>query len=376
VTNAPGHDAPGPDAGRFAARRERAMAAATDADLEGLLVTPGADLVYLAGYEPPPLERLTLLIVPAGRAPSLVVPALERSSAEIAPGMEGVELLEWRDDEDPYALAARTLRAGRYAITDATWAVHLLALEQATADCSFVAAGRALPWIRAVKDEVEIDRLRAAAEHADAVYAQIVTKPFEGRREMDVAADLDRLLREHGHDRVDFTIVGSGPNSASPHHRSGERVIARGDAVVMDFGGVANGYCSDITRTVFVGEPTQEQRLVYETVRTAQQAAFDAVRPGVPAQDVDRAARTVISDAGYGAFFVHRTGHGIGIEIHEPPYIVEGNGILLQPGMTFSDEPGIYLPGKFGVRIEDQVVVTDRGAERLNEASRELTLVR
>jgi Xaa-Pro aminopeptidase len=366
----------GPDAERFVARCERTLAAATDADLQGVLVTPGADLVYLTGYAPPPLERLTLLAVADGRVPALVVPALERPAAEAAPGMEGVELSEWRDDEDPYALAARILRAGRYAVTDATWAVHLLALEQATADCFFVASGRALPLLRAVKDEDEIERLRAAAEGADAVFPQVVTMAFEDRREMDVAADLDRLLREHGHDRVDFTIVGSGPNSASPHHHSGERVIARGDAVVMDFGGVANGYCSDITRTVFVGEPTEEQRRVYDTVRAAQQAAFDAVRPGVPAQEVDRAARAVIADAGFGEFFVHRTGHGIGLEIHEPPYIVEGNEILLQPAMTFSDEPGIYLPGKFGVRIEDQVVVTDNGAERLNEATRELTVVR
>lgn len=368
-------NAPGPDAERYGARRDRAAAAAAGADLEGLLVTPGADLVYLTGYEPPPLERLTLLIVADGRIPALVVPALERPAAEVAPGMEGVELSEWRDDEDPYTLAARILRAGRYAITDATWAVHLLALEQATADCFFAAAGRALPLLRAVKDEDEIERLRAAAEGADAVFAQVVTMAFEGRRETDVAADLDRLLREHGHDRVDFTIVGSGPNSASPHHHSGARVIVRGDAVVMDFGGVANGYCSDITRTAFVGEPTQEQRRVYDTVHAAQQAAFEVVGPGVPAQEVDRAARAVISGAGYGAFFVHRTGHGIGIEIHEPPYIVEGNEIPLQPGMTFSDEPGIYLPGEFGVRIEDQVLVTDRGAERLNEASRELTVV-
>jgi Xaa-Pro aminopeptidase len=368
-------DATGPGAGRFAARRERALAAATDADLQGLLVTPGADLVYLTGYEPPPLERLTLLILAGGRDPALVVPALERPAAEVAAGVEGVELSAWRDDEDPYALAARILRAGRYAITDATWAVHLLALERATADCFFVAAGRALPLLRAVKDEDEIDRLRAAAEGADSAFAQVVTMSFEGRRETDVATDLDRLLREHGHDRVDFTIVGSGPNSASPHHHSAQRAIGLGDALVMDFGGVSNGYCSDITRTVFVGEPTQEQRRVYDTVRAAQQAAFDAVRPGVPAQEVDRAARAVISDAGYGEFFVHRTGHGIGIEIHEPPYIVEGNETPLQTGMTFSDEPGIYLPGRFGVRIEDQLVVTDDGADRLNHASRDPAIV-
>ncbi len=366
---------PGRDAERFAARRELALAAATDADLQGLLVTPGADLVYFTGYAPPPLERLTLLILAAGRAPALVVPALEQPGAEVAPGMEGVELSPWRDAEDPYELAARMLRAGRYAVTDATWAVHLLALEHATADCFFVAAGRAIPLLRAVKDQDEISRLRAAAEGADAVFSRIVTMAFEGRREIDVATDLDRLLREHGHERVDFTIVGSGPNSASPHHHSAERAIGLGDAVVMDFGGVANGYCSDITRTVFVGEPTQEQRDVYDTVRAAQQAAFDAVRPGVPAQEVDRAARAFIEDAGYGAFFIHRTGHGIGIEIHEPPYIVAGNESPLQLGMTFSDEPGIYLPGKFGVRIEDQLVVTNEGAERLNRARHDSVVV-
>jgi D-alanyl-D-alanine dipeptidase len=363
-TGATGHDAE-----RFTGRRERARAAVAEAKLEGLLVTPGADLVYLTGYAPPPLERLTLLILAGERDPVLVVPALERPSAEVAPGMGGVELAEWRDGEDPYELAARVLRAGRHAITDSTWAVHLLALEHATADCLFVAAGRALPLLRAVKDDREIERLRAAAEGADAVFAEVVTMRFEGRREDEVAADLERLLRARGHERVDFTIVGSGPNAASPHHHSGERIIRRGDAVVMDFGGVANGYCSDITRTVFVGEPTGEQRRVYDTVRAAQQAAFDAVRPGVPAQEVDRAARAVIEDAGYGGSFVHRTGHGIGIEIHEPPYIVEGNETPLQPGMTFSDEPGIYLPGKFGVRIEDQLVVTDEGAERLNRAT-------
>jgi len=190
-----------------------------------------------------------------------------------------------------------------------------------------------------------------------------------------VAADLARLLREHDHERVDFTIVGSGPNAASPHHGAADRVIEPGDAVVMDFGGVAGGYCSDITRTVFVGEPDEECRRVYEVVRAAQQAAFEAIRPGVAAQDVDRAARTVIAEAGFAEEFIHRTGHGIGLEVHEPPYIVEGDETPLEVGMTFSDEPGIYLAGRFGVRIEDQVVVVAGGAERMNEATRDLTVV-
>jgi Xaa-Pro aminopeptidase len=363
------------NAERYSERRSRAVTAAADAGLAGLLVTPGPDLAYLTGHEPPPLERLTLLILVAGRDPVMVVPTLERPSAEAAPGIAAVELADWRDGEDPYQVTARILRAGRYAVSDRMWASHLLALGRATADCLFVASGRVLPLLRAKKDDDEIARLRSAAEGADATLAEVVGLRFEGRRELDLAADLDRLLRQHGHERVDFTTVASGPNGASPHHGAGERVLERGDAVVMDFGGVADGYCSDITRTVFVGEPTDEQRRVYETVRAAQQAAFEAIRPGIAAQEVDRAARTVISDAGYGDLFVHRTGHGIGLEVHEPPYIVEGEETPLEQGMTFSDEPGIYLPGRFGVRIEDQVVVTGEGAERLNRATHDLSIV-
>jgi Xaa-Pro aminopeptidase len=363
-------------ADRYADRRARALEAAEAEGLAGMLISPGPDLAYLTGYTPLPLERLTLLVLSAGNDPTLVVPELERPSAERAVGVALLTLRDWRDGrDDPYAIAAGMLAPGRYAITDRTWASHLLALERAAPDRSFAAAGEALPLLRAVKDPEEIERLRAAGSAADAAFADVIDLPFAGRSETELAAELDRLLLEHGHQRVDFTIVGSGPNGASGHHEPGERRIAPGDAVVMDFGGVRDDYCSDITRTVFVGEPTDEQREVYAIVRAAQQAAFEAVRPGVSAQDVDRAARAVITEAGYGDRFVHRTGHGIGLEIHEPPYIVEGNATRLEPGMTFSDEPGIYLEGRFGVRIEDQVVVTVQGAERLNEASRDLTIV-
>jgi Xaa-Pro aminopeptidase len=363
-------------ASRYAERRANAMAAVERAGLDGLLVAPGPDLAYLTGHAPPPLERLTMLVMAAGRDPLLVVPALERPLAEMAPGAAGLGIVDWRDaHDDPYAIVGQAIPPGRYAITDHTWASHLLALQRTSAERTFVSAGEALPLLRAVKDEQEVERLRAAGSAADAVVAEILGLAFEGRTEREVAQDLARLLREHGHQRADFTTVGSGPNAASSHHDSGDRRIAQGDAVVMDFGGVMDQYCSDITRTVFVGEPTDEQRAVYAIVRAAQQSAFEAVRPGVEAQDVDRAARRVISDAGYGERFVHRTGHGIGLEVHEPPYIVEGNETALEPGMTFSDEPGIYLEGRFGVRIEDQVVVTAAGAERLNEASRDLTVV-
>ncbi len=362
-------------AGRFDERRARAAAGLEATGLSGLLVAPGPDLVYLTGHEPPPLERLTLLVLRPASEAVLIVPELERPAAETAPGIPGVTLEGWRDGRDPYEMAAAHLGPGRYAVTDQTWAAHLLELQRAAPGCAFEPVGQVLPLLRAVKDDEEIARLRAAGGGADAAFGEVIELPFAGRRELEVAADLERLLRQHGHERVDFTIVGSGPNGASPHHEAGERPIEPGDAVVLDFGGRAGGYCSDITRTVFVGEPDEDQAAVYEVVRRAQQAAFEAVRPGVAAQDVDRAARVVIEEAGYGERFVHRTGHGIGLEVHEPPYIVEGNDTALEAGMTFSDEPGIYLAGRFGVRIEDQLVVTPAGAERLNEATRDPVVV-
>jgi Xaa-Pro aminopeptidase len=367
-------------ADRHGERLARTMIAIGEAGLRGLLVTPGATLDYLTGYAPIPLERLTMLILAAGRDPVMIVPMLERPSALASPAGETIEIAGWTDAEDPYAMTAGFLGASRdretaFAISDDAWASHVLSLERAAADIELVPQGAALPLIRAVKDPEELERLRAAAHGADAAFAEIVRLSFAGRRELDVAGDLARLLRDHGHELVGFTIVGSGPNSASPHHDSGDRTIRPGDAVVMDFGGVAGGYWSDITRTVFVGEPSDEQRHVYDAVRGAQQAAFEVIRPGVTCEAIDRAARAVIEESGYGERFIHRTGHGIGIELHEPPYIVQGNATPLEPGMTFSDEPGIYLPDRFGVRIEDQVEVTTEGAGRLNEASRELTVV-
>lgn len=231
---------------------------------------------------------------------------------------------------------------------------------------SYQSLSECLPMMRAVKDSNELMRLAAAAAAADSAYGQIVQRRFEGRREIDVAADLADLLRDFGHEEVDLPIVGSGPNGANPHHEAGDRVIKNGDPVVMDFGGLRFGYGSDTTRTVCVGEPTPEVRAVHEVVRRAQQAGVDAVRPGVSCQDIDRVARRVIAAAGYGERFIHRTGHGIGVTTHEPPYLVEGEEQLLVPGMCFSVEPGIYLTGRFGIRIEDIVTVTADGCQRLN----------
>jgi D-alanyl-D-alanine dipeptidase len=233
----------------------------------------------------------------------------------------------------------------------------------------------ALPTLRAVKDDEELERMAAAGAAADAAFEEIATSRFSGRTEAEIAAELARLLLAHGHERAEFTIVASGPNGANPHHEESDRVVEEGDMVVMDFGGMKDGYGSDTTRTVHVGEPTEEEAEVYEVVRRAQQAGFEAVRPGAACQDVDRAARGVIAEAGYGEQFIHRTGHGIGLTVHEPPYIIEGETRPIEPGMCFSIEPGIYLPGRFGVRIEDIVAATAGGGRRLNDTSRELRIV-
>ncbi|QOV34811.1 aminopeptidase P family protein [Streptomyces ferrugineus] len=363
----------------YRARMERAARAAADAGLTGLLVAPGPDLVWLTGYAPPAeTERLTLLVLVPGRDPVLVVPALEAPDAAKASGAPGLTLRDWTDGKDPYAATAALLEAeplGRFGISDNAWALHLLALQRALPGTSYAALSDALPMLRAVKDAAELELLAAAGAAADATFEEIRKVPFGGRRESEVAADLADLLRRFGHSQVDFTIVASGPNGANPHHEVGDRLIERGDMVVLDFGGLKDGYGSDTSRTVHVGEPIDEERRVHDLVRAAQQAGFSAVRPGVACQEVDRAARAVIADAGYGEYFIHRTGHGIGVTTHEPPYMIEGEEQPLVPGMCFSVEPGVYLPGRFGVRIEDIVTVTEDGGRRLNDTTRELVIV-
>ncbi|MFD4606890.1 aminopeptidase P family protein [Streptomyces sp. NPDC058440] len=364
----------------YRVRLERATRAAAEAGLAGLLVAPGPDLVWLTGYAPTAVtERLTLLVLAAGREgvePVLVVPTLEAPDAAKASGASALALRDWTDGTDPYAVTAALLdESGRFGISDNTWAMHLLALQQALPGTSYASLTEALPMLRAVKDAAEVELLAAAGAGADAAFEEIRAVRFSGRRESEVAADLAGLLRRFGHSQVDFTIVGSGPNGANPHHEVGDRVIERGDMVVLDFGGLKDGYGSDTTRTVHVGEPTDEERRVHDIVREAQEAGFRAVRPGVSCQEVDRAARAVITRAGYGEYFIHRTGHGIGVTTHEPPYMIEGEEQPLVPGMCFSVEPGIYLPGRFGVRIEDIVTVTEDGGRRLNDTTREMVIV-
>ena len=361
----------------YAARMRRVAADAARAGLDGLLITPGPELFWLTGYRPTAItERLTVLVLVPDREPTLLVPTLERPDAEGAVGAPSLSIVDWADGEDPFVRAGAFLReTATMGISDSAWAMHLLGLQGAVPGSSYRSLTQSLPMLRAVKDANELARLAAAGAAADATYEQILGVRFAGRKETDVAADLARLLREHGHEQVDFTVVGSGPNGANPHHEAGDRTIEVGDAVVLDFGGLMHGYGSDTSRTVCVGEPSAEVREVHEIVRLAQQAGVEAVRPGVACQEIDRAARSVITDAGYGEQFIHRTGHGIGTTTHEPPYMIEGEEQPLVPGMCFSVEPGIYLAGRFGVRIEDIVTVTETGGRRLNNTGRDLRIV-
>ncbi|MBO0912807.1 M24 family metallopeptidase, partial [Streptomyces laculatispora] len=326
----------------YRARMARAAESAAAAGLAGVLVAPGPDLVYLTGYRPTAItERLTVLVLAAGQDPVLVVPTLEAPDAEQAVGAPALTLRDWTDGKDPYAVTAPLLDAkGRFGISDNAWAMHLLGLQQYLPGTSYASLTEVLPMLRAVKDAAELERIAAAGAAADATYAEILKVRFAGRAETEVAADLARLLTEYGHSQVDFTVVGSGPNGANPHHEAGGRTIERGDMVVLDFGGLKHGYGSDTSRTVHVGEPTAEEQRVHDIVREAQEAGCNAVRPGAACQDIDRAARAVITEFGYGDRFIHRTGHGIGVTTHEPPYMIEGEEQPLVPGMCFSVEPG------------------------------------
>ncbi len=359
-------------------RLGRAAEAAAAAGLDALLVTPGADLRYLTGYDALPLERLTCLVVPRGGPATLVVPTLERPRALASPaGALGIEIVGWDETEDPYAITASLAGdAETVGISDHTWVLHGLRWRDALPGVRHELAGTALRALRIRKTPEEIAALRESARIIDDVQRQIQTWRLAGRTEQDVGRDIADAILTGGNVRVNFVIVGSGPNGASPHHDTGPRVIERGDAVVFDVGGTTpDGYCSDITRTYVVGEVPDGFDKLYAVLQEAQAAACDAVKPGITAEALDAVARDVITDAGFGEYFIHRTGHGIGLEEHEDPYVVAGNTETIEPGMAFSVEPGLYLPGRHGARIEDIVVCTDDGGERLNLVTRDLLVL-
>ncbi len=372
-----------------AVRLARARKQLTDRGVDALLIGPSADFRYLTGYLPPALERLTLLVVPAQGDARLVVPALEEPLAHEQLGDLDVEVVSWQETDDPIALVRAALEASgsagphppaRLAVGDQLWSSFLLRLQAGLPRAELTLASAVTRPLRMVKDDGEVAALARVAAAVDRVVDDLAELGWAGRNERDVARELDRRIRDV-HDDTLFVIVGAGPGSASPHHEPGNRVIQPGDAVVVDIGGSLDGYCSDTTRTLVVGEPPAGFLELYQVLQAAQEAGCAAVRPGVPAEAVDAACREVITAAGYGERFVHRTGHGIGLEVHEDPYIVAGNSEPLVPGMAFSVEPGIYLTGRHGARIEDIVVCPEPdataalGARRLNQTSRELLVV-
>ena len=387
---------------RYAERLSRAQSLLPGQDASALLLGVGPELQWLTGYAALPLERLTMLVVPARGRSSLVVPRLERSAAGSSTAAAGglLDIVTWEETEDPFEVVAQLLtdsksrpevqlgalggawgRLGGLLVSDRLWATFLLRLQAVVPDAAFGLASAVLSDLRAVKDAEEVELLRKAAQAADRAVTKVAAGRLIGRTEADIAREVRERLEEEGHDEAAFWIVASGPNSASPHHEPSDRVVRAGEPLLLDIGGRLEGYGSDITRTFWVtGDaddgPGDEFRKLYEVLQQAQEASRQAARAGVPAEDVDAVARDQIAGAGFGDKFIHRTGHGIGIEGHEDPYIVAGNERPLEVGNAFSIEPGIYFDGKYGARIEDIVVCSADGPISLNEAPRDLVLVR
>jgi Xaa-Pro aminopeptidase len=361
-------------------RLDRLRAALRTRGVDALLVGPSADLRYLVGYHALPLERLTLLLVPADGPASLVVPELEAPRAEESGASAHVDLVTWSETEDPIGRVVDRLRAagtdltGTFGVQDRLWSSFTLALQGALEGARWLPGSTVMRDLRLVKSPDEIQALRDVGAAIDAVHAAVPDLLRPGRTETEVGRDIaERILDDH--DEVNFVIVASGPNGASPHHETGDRVLEVGDAVVVDIGGTRDGYCSDSTRDYAIGRVPDGYADLHTVLEEAQDLACAAVRPGVTAEAIDAAARDHITAAGHGARFVHRTGHGIGVEEHEEPWIVAGNTEPVVAGMAFSIEPGIYVPGRYGSRIEDIVVVTADGVERVNHRPRQVLVV-
>jgi len=365
----------------FASRMDRVRSAMSAAGIEVCLVSLGADLPWLTGYEAMPLERLTMLVVPVDGDPTLVVPELE--APRVAEQPDVFRMRAWSEGSDPLDIVAGLVgSATSLAVGDRTWATFVIGLTDRLPQRRLVRTSEVIGPLRAIKDDHEIESLRRAAQAADRVAAALQDGEIDllGRTEADVSDEIGRRLVAEGHRKVNFAIVASGPHAASPHHDAGSRRITAGDLVLCDFGGTmlddhGVGYCSDITRCVHLGEPPADVAAAYAVLHEAQQAAVAAATVGTTCEAVDAAARSIIESAGHGPHFIHRTGHGIGIEEHEDPYVVAGNVTPLVAGHTFSVEPGIYVPGRWGMRLEDIVVATTSGPDALNRADHDLIVL-
>jgi Xaa-Pro aminopeptidase len=360
----------------YLARIAKVRAAMVAQQVDATLLSVGHDLPYLSGYLAMPLERLTMLVIPQNGEVMMVVPRLEVPRVVPQPGV--FSIVAWGETEDPVAIVAKLLPSARkIAIGDQMWARFLVELLAKVNGATFVRAVDVVGSLRMSKDASEIAALQAAGAAADRVAQQLHSGqiPLIGRTEAQVSADISARLLAEGHDVVNFAIVAAGENAASPHHHAGSRVIAKNEIVLCDFGGTMNGYCSDITRCVYTGKPASDVAQAYDVLLVAQAAGVAAGVVGAACEDVDRAARAIIEQAGFGEYFVHRTGHGIGMEAHEEPYMVSGNSLPISAGHAFSVEPGIYIPGKWGMRLEDIVVATETGPVSMNKVNHSLVTV-
>ncbi|MDA2945141.1 MAG: Xaa-Pro peptidase family protein [Actinomycetota bacterium] len=361
----------------FRRRIDLVRARMSDRTIDTLLVSVGRDMPYLIGYEAMPLERLTMLVIPMDGPSTLVVPALEEPRVSPMPGL--FDIIPWGETTEPLDIVAGLCGDDRrIAVGDQMWARFLVGLVERLPGVTWLRSSDVVGPARMVKGPQEVSALRAAAQAVDRIAERLQTGqiPLIGRSEAEVSADLSAQIVAEGHERVNFAIVAAGPNAASPHHHPGDRIIGPNEIVLCDFGGTMNGYCSDITRCVVTGDIDAEIGAAWAALQQSQEAGVQAGVVGSACAEVDRAARSVLVDAGYGEYFVHRTGHGIGMEEHEEPYMVEGAEALIEAGHAFSVEPGIYVPGRWGMRLEDIVVATLDGPVRLNEASHELFSVR
>ncbi len=361
----------------FAERLERARQAMRAQGVDVALLSLGLDMPYLTGYNAMPLERLTMLVLPANGDAVMVIPRLEAPRVQPMPNV--FSLLPWNETDDPVAITAELVRSAApssrvIAVGDQMWARFLVDLMPLLPNTQYRRSVDVIGSLRMRKDSAEIEALRAAGSAVDKIAGELQAGHIAlvGRTEAQVSADLSARIIAQGHDVVNFAIVAAGENAASPHHHPGSRVIQPNEIVLCDFGGTMNGYCSDITRCVYTGEPSSEVAEAYAVLFEAEAAAVRAATVGTPCEEVDAVARRVITAAGFGEYFIHRTGHGIGLDAHEDPYIVSGNSLALEAGHAFSIEPGIYMPGKWGMRLEDIVVATIDGPDSMNHADHHL----
>ena len=366
----------------FKDRLQNAQNLMLESNIDAMLLSVGADLPYFTGYEAMPLERLTMLVLQTGEQPVLIIPELEAPRVTKMPDI--FKIHPWRETEDPIRIVVNLLRGTEtVAVGDTTWSRFTIDILNYLPDLQLSKASILTSQLRAVKSEDELLRLQQASSAVDRIAARLQSGEIDlvGQTEKQISDEIGRQIILEGHSKVNFAIVAAGENAASPHHEPGERVVHESEVVLCDFGGTmigkdGVGYCSDITRCVWTGDPPQEFQEMYQILQDAQAKQVQLCQEGVPAEEVDRAGREIITQGGYGKYFIHRTGHGIGVEAHEEPYIVEGNGVPLQIGNVFSIEPGIYIPNKWGARLEDIVAVTNDGPISLNAANHDLALIR